>query len=382
MDTRDTLARLLTALHEAALDDALWSATSALIDEACGMTGNALVVSEGSGEHSSVLFARSYRRGQRNEDLEQYYFCNYYRRDERIPRLRNLPDSLLVRVPDLYTEEEKKTSPAYNEGLPYIGSRNGLGVRLDGPNGTRIIWAISDPSRSGGWDADQFAMIERLLPHIRQFVRVRQAMVDAQALGTSFSALLDNTRTGIVQLDRRGRIVEINNRALDILRRRDGLFDQDGRLSAWLPGDNARLQRLLAAAIPPFGGQGVGRSMTIARSAHLPRLVLHIHPVGGGRWHIGVPRVAALVMVVEPESRPRLDARLVSEALGLTAAESEVAVMLSEGRTVREIAAMTDRKPGTVHDLIKRAYGKHGISRQAALVRLVLQLADLSAMDS
>lgn len=76
MDTRDTLARLLTALHEAALDDALWPATSALIDDACGMPGNALVVSEGSGEHSSVLFARSYRRGRRNEDLEQYYFRN------------------------------------------------------------------------------------------------------------------------------------------------------------------------------------------------------------------------------------------------------------------------------------------------------------------
>ena len=131
-------------------------------------------------------------------------------------------------------------------------------------------------------------MIERLLPHIRQFVRLRQALVDAQALGNSFGALLDNTRTGIVQFDWHGRIVEINDRALDILRRRDGLFDQDGRLSAWLPGDNARLQRLLAAAIPPFGRQGIGRSMTVARSPRLPRLVLHIHPVGGGRLHIGV----------------------------------------------------------------------------------------------
>ena len=67
------------------------------------------------------------------------------------------------------------------------------------------------------------------------------------------------------------------------------------------------------------------------------------------------------------------------EVLGLTAAESEVAVMLSLGRSVRDIAVTTGRKPGTVHDLIKRANKRLGISRQVDLVRLVLQLADLSA---
>ena len=33
--------RILALLHDAVLDDARWPATSALIDEACGMTGNA-----------------------------------------------------------------------------------------------------------------------------------------------------------------------------------------------------------------------------------------------------------------------------------------------------------------------------------------------------
>ena len=119
--------------------------------------------------------------------------------------------------------------------------------------------------------------------------------------------------------------------------------------------------------------------MTIGRPSNLPRLVLHVSPVHVRRPPVGARHIAALVLVVEPESPARLDARLVGEVFGLTAAESEVAVMLSLGRSVRDIAMTTGRKPGTVHDLIKRANKRLGISRQVELVRLVLQLADLSA---
>ena len=63
---------------------------------------------------------------------------------------------------------------------------------------------------------------------------------------------LETTRSGVIHLDRRGRIVEANDRARDILRRADGLSDQGGFLGAWLPADNANLQRLLARALPPL----------------------------------------------------------------------------------------------------------------------------------
>ena len=49
-------------------------------------------------------------------------------------------------------------------------------------------------------------MVTRLLPHIRQFVRVRQALVRAEARNTTVTALLDNPRIGVTHLDRRRRI--------------------------------------------------------------------------------------------------------------------------------------------------------------------------------
>ena len=377
MNERDLFDHILVSLHDAMLDDVHWLATAKLIDEACQTKGNML----GFGERRShddvqVFFARFCHRGERRQDWEHEYYEVYYPRDERISRLVQRPPSQLVHVKDLYTDEELKTSPVYNEALLRSESQNSLNVCLDGPGGSDIGWVISDPSGPGSWETGQIEMIERLLPHIRQFVCVRDVLAGADALGASLTGLLETTRSGVIHLDRRGRIVEANDRARDILRRADGLSDQGGFLGAWLPADNANLQRLLTRALPSFGGQGVSGSITIGRLCRLPRLAVHINPVTDSYSDYRSRRVAALVLIVDPASQPRINPRLVAETLGLTPAEGRVAAMLAEGKTVRDIAMATSRQEGAVHWLLHQIYRKHGISRQVDLVRLVLSLSE------
>ena len=288
MSQYDTFDRILTLLHEAMLDDAHWPATSALIDEACGMTGNELVVGEGFGSDVRILSARFYCRGERRQDLERTYFEVYHPWDERLPRLRQLPDSRVAHVTELYTDEELKTSATYNECMRHSGAQNGLNVRLDGPNDSRIVWALADPVEAGGWHAAQLEMIHRLLPHIRQFVQVRRVVVGAEALGGSLSELLDNTRVGVIHLDWRGRMIEANDRARAMLRQGDGLFDEDGFLHARLQADDTRLEALLGQALPTFGGQAVSGSMTVRRPSGLPRLAVHLSPVSARQMDFGL----------------------------------------------------------------------------------------------
>ena len=373
MSQLDTFNRILTSLHQAMLDDAHWPKASALIDDACGMTGNELVVAEGLGDDVEIRFARFYQRGERRADLERAYFDHYHPWDERLPRLRKLPDGRLVHVTDLYTERELKTSRVYNEGLRQSGAQHSLNVRLDGTDGLRIVWALADPAAGGGWQSAQIEVIGRLIPHIRQFVQVRQALAAAEALGSSASGLLDNTRVGVIHLDPGGRVVEANSRAHRLLQRGDGLFDQGGFLRARLAATNARLQALVGGALPAFGdGSPRSGSMTVRRSPGLPQLVLHVSPVVVRQPDFGARRVAALVLVVDSANRPRLNARQVAMALGLTPAEGRVAALLAEGRSVREIAAAAGFQPGYVRWLLKQAYKKHDLSGQVALVRLVL----------
>ena len=219
-----------------------------------------------------------------------------------MPRLRRLPDSRITNIEELYTDEEKKTSIAYNEMLPLSDTANCLHARLDGPEGTRILWTTADPVDHDGWSSERVETLARILPHIRQFVRIRLELVSAQALGATLAGLLENTRCGIVQLDRRGRIVELNGRARDLLRRGQGLSDARGQLRARIPEEDARLQRIIADVLPRSGGPGPSASMTITGPVDLPpRLVLHVSPVGKQLPDQGASEVVAVVLVVEPD---------------------------------------------------------------------------------
>ena len=378
MSERDQYDRVLVSLHDAMLDDTRWPASARLIDEACRTKGNMIGFGQRrTGEDMQVFFARICHRGEWRRDWEREYFENFYPSDERIPRLAQMADSRLVHVGDLYTDEEKKTSLVYNEAMSRADAQDSLHVRLDGPGGTDIGWVICDPDGPAGWESGQIDMIRRLLPHIRQFVLVRDAVAGADALGSSLSQLLETNAIGVIQLDRSGRIAEANDRARDLLRRRTGLSDAGGFLGAWLPADDSNLQTLLARALPPLGTQGISGSTTIGRPSPLPRLAVHVNPVTDDGVGSRNRRIAALVLVLDTTSQPRVSPDLLAEFLGLTPAEGQVAAMLAEGKTVRDIAALTQRQEGAVHWLLHQIYRKHGISRQVDLVRLVLSLSNL-----
>ena len=166
----------------------------------------------------------------------------------------------------------------YNKLLPRIDMRDGLTVRLDGPRGSHIIWGTADPVQGDGWSSAEFTNIERLLPHLRQYMRVRQALANAEALGSSLAGLLDNVGTAVI------------------------------------------------------------------------------------------------LLVVDPGDRTNIDLERVGAVLGLTPAQSQVAVSLAQGKTIRDIAMETGRSQTTIRWHIRHIFAKHGLSRQVELVQLVVSL--------
>ena len=376
MNRQESFDRILQSLHAAAFGDARWPAASGLIDELIGANGTFLVIADGA-TRNDVLFAQLCSRGERHRDLEREYYGIYYPIDERLPRIRTLPDGRLTPVPSLSTEAERKTSVVYNELLPRMHTRDGLVVCLDGPDASRIVWSIGDPVDRDGWTSERVGTIGRLLPHLRQFVRVRQALAGAGALGASLVELLDNVRAGVIQLDRRARPIAANDRARAMLRRRDGLWDRDGQLRASLPKDDAALQRLLARALPLPAGSGEGGSMLLGRPETRSRLVLHVSPVHDPGMESRKSRIATLVLAVDPADRTGIDPARVGKALGLTRAESRVAVSLAEGKTIDDIARETGRSRTTVKWHIRHIYAELGVSRQIELAHLVTSLADV-----
>ena len=378
MAAEDKFERVLVNLYKAALGDVTWVSAAALINDMLRTSGHSVTYAEvGPGGEPEIHLSRFFLGTEHRDDLEHLYYRDYFWRDEAIPRLYGLRDGELVRKSDLYTDQEKKTSAVYNEFRRVNGTQNGLFMGLEAMDGCSTVLSFGDSTERGGWGHDQIRAIRRLAPHIRQFGRVRRAMADAKALGASLMELLENRRSGIIQLDRRGRILEASDRARSILLKRDGLRDEKGVLAAGHQGENAELQRLLAQALPPYGVQGTGGSMKITRRKARAPLVLEIHPVRGMDADYRGWQVRALVLVVDTAARPRVDPDLAAAVLGLTPMESRVAVAVVTGQTVAGTADALDCAESTAKTHLKRVYRKLGIRKQTDLVRRVLSLEAL-----
>ena len=194
---------------------------------------------------------------------------------------------------------------------------------------------------------------------------------EAQAYA-NVSALLEDTPLGAIFLDRRGAITAANRTARRMLVAKDGIYEWRGALRARLPHDDARICGLVSWALPRFGYMPVGGYMSAWRQAGLP-LIVHVHPVIPRRADFGAERLAALVLIRDPDAN-QLRPEMVGDVLGLTAAESRVAVLLAQGRSVRDIARELDRSEHTVRWTLKNVLSKTNSARQADLVRLLMQL--------
>ena len=383
MSQQGTFRRIISSLNEAMLNDTHWPQASRLIDEVCGSKGNALFFGKASSNtHVEIYLTKCCYRGDSRPDQMHEYLKHYHAADEHVPRMRRLPHGKIVPIAEQFTEEERKRSRCYNEAYSRYDMQNALEVRLDEPGSAHIALGIADPVDSIGWSTSRVEMIARLLPHIRQYVRVHSALAEADALGASMMKLLDNTRAGIIQLDRRGLIVNMNDKAAESIRKNDGLSCRANSLIAVQPTDQSKLSELLARALPRYEEQARSGSMVIRQSSLLPMLALHVIPVSGQDECFRSLRIAALILLMDPMDGVSIDPNLVEELLGLSPKEARIAVMLAEGQTLRQIAVMTGRGYNTLRYQLHLIFTKLGISRQVELIQIIHALSELPTLKN
>ena len=373
MDQRERFERVVASLREAELDDARWPAASAHFDEICELQGNHLAVISGDRpENAEFLFGKLYKRGEPDEELERLYVERYFAIDERFPRYLRMADGQLTHVSAMFTDQERAASATYNEFLVPTGAGNSLNAHMTGSGGLHIIMQLVRSGDPAGWTTEQIGMIRRLLPHIRHFVRIRQALAQAGAGAVRTAAdALAARRIGILLLDRQGRIVDANDHARNLLCAGDGLTDRGRCLGAIHPVDVDRLATLLGAALER--GHAEGGTMSVRRRVR-PSLAVHVSPMGANNLADfgAIGGCAAMVLIVDPLDRPQVDAWRLAQALDLTPSEARVAAALASGETVRSIAAASNRSEAVVRWHLKQMTARLGLVGQTDLVRLVL----------
>ena len=375
--TDDPFERTVETLLDAAFDDARWGDAFRAIDRLCALNGGQFtaLAANGDGDPEAV-FAACYIDGDPRQEIVADWAANYMAFSENVPRIGRLPAWRLTHNEELFTPAEKRSSLMYNEFQPKYDCRDQMAVVVDRRSGDRpedgcLFWTMANGE--SGWGTEKLKRIRGLLPHIRQAVRVRQELAAAEAHSyADLSALMEDGPLGVLFLDRRGTIVSANRSARRMLRAKNGIYQWRRTLRASVPIDDGRLGRLVSGALPRFGRIPAGGYQSVRRSSGLP-LIVHVHPVTPARADFGAERLAAVVLIRDPDAS-RLDPETVGDMLGLTVAESRVAVLVGMGRSVRDIVRELGRSENTVRWTLKNVLSKTNSTRQADLVRLLLQL--------
>lgn len=364
----EAVHRALDACYEAVSEPELWQpalhALAASLDSACAMFYPKDVGERATLVPSSIHYA---------DLLEDYvaggWYDNHYRAERGWPLLERDPTAVVIEH-DLATDDERRRLAHYNDfylkwGYPGFAA---IGFRVEGrPWCLPLLRSASQ----GHFSREEAHLFARLGPDLRRMMHLSEQFAQARA-ETGIEALEHIGRAAML-LDWQGRAIEVNARAERLLATAaDTIVLRDGRPRAAHAGSDRRLQALLDGA----GADGHRHQravealpVRIERPAGLP-LIAELVSVRGLVAPVS-KRAFAILLVTDPEERPRADTERLRHALGLTPGEALLAGAMAEGRSLESCADELEIAIGTARQRLKAVFAKTGTHRQGELVALL-----------
>jgi DNA-binding CsgD family transcriptional regulator len=186
--------------------------------------------------------------------------------------------------------------------------------------------------------------------------------------------MLDSLTVGVILLSAKGHVLTTNPAAKRLLAGESGLEASRDGLRAESADDSIRLGQLIARATAAPAGAGPESAgfLTLSRKKG-PPLQLVVSPVRG--FHTNETHPArAIVFIGDAAPKVGPTHETLSALFGLTPAESRLAMLLADGHSASAITQMVGVSRNTLKSQLSSIFQKTGTSRQAQLVRVLLQL--------
>lgn len=268
---------------------------------------------------------------------------------------------------DDYTDAELTRDPYYQEFLRPIGFFWHAVAELSAEPGEEIALSLKRSLNAGPYLREDAVALNAILPDLRAAVRIARRVLDSETVG--MVRMLHHRGDPAFELDSSGRVLRMHAhddnqaRPLRIVSRRLVACD---RLA------QPALDRAVTAAVTSPGAS----AMVTLTNADGERDFLQIVPVGGRARDVFLAASAVAVLIDEKQKQPQLgfERGTIRDAFALTDREADVAILLSEGFGVPDIAKRLRIQIGTARDYLKSVFEKTGTGRQAELVALLARL--------
>lgn len=366
---------LLGLIYDAAYDDKRWPKALAAISEYVGAVGSQFLL----WDKTSNSLAYSALSGF-GPEAEPLYGAHYGAIDPRRQLVFQRPIGSLMICDQHFDESYAQKSEFYNDYLIPMGGRYVVGSCVVDDSEVMGLIGIHRSRTLGPFGGDATKRVKRLVPHIARAAQIGRRMALMRQMEGRLDTLLDRLSWGIIVAEEDGKIVTVNAKARALLSAADGLTACRGRLSATSVDDANELARLIReVARTALGiGRHPGGALAVRRTSERSSLKLTVAPLAiSGVEFLGQERPAAMIFVSDPEDTPSMPLPSLQRLFGLSRAEARVAAGLAAGKSVNAMAEEHGLSRNTVRVQTQSVLEKTGTSRQAELVRLLLNLPAL-----
>jgi DNA-binding CsgD family transcriptional regulator len=235
-------------------------------------------------------------------------------------------------------------------------------------------FSITRHERQGVVTDREIEIGKLLLPHLRRAMTISK-MLDLRTIeGVRMAQTLDALRCAVLLTDERGTILHANRAAEMMLQNGGPIHSAKGILRANLSSAASDLHAALAVAARDEPGiSRTGAAIRLTAPA-MPPVFAHVLPLTRSDVRTQLEPAAVAAVFIGAPVDEQDGAAMAAAAFGLTPAETRVLKSLLAGRPLAETATALGITRSTANAHLDHIFVKTGVSRQADLIRLAIEL--------
>lgn len=303
-------------------------------------------------------------------EYEQFYCDSFYALDP----LANLPKDEIFTVQDFVGEDIWIKSDFYKNFLSPMDVFHVLASDMKTDDGIDCRIRICRPEFNSNFDEADKRALKLMIPHIKRCVQLHSSIHEVISTNQLFESTIDRLMFGSIILDQKGIILSSNSIARDVLKNRDGLFGTQGILRANSRDEDKVLQKLISEALKDREEHRTviakGMAITSEQSSNVMSIVVQSLPAGS--WAEGERHASVAILIRDPMHASCPSVASLRRLFSLTAAESDLAILLADGMTLDQAAEQLGISRNTARTQLRALFWKTGTSRQADFIRAVM----------
>jgi DNA-binding CsgD family transcriptional regulator len=355
---------LIAAIYDCIIEPSRWDeVVKRIVEETKSLSGNLVLQQPGVGTFTALYNV--------DPKIAEAYTQTYHKDDPlRTQAWSIAPGDVRACT---YTQTDSFKASAYYE--EFVRPQGWSGLVVTGLARTANDFALLALTRSPDalWpEPAEWQLLKTLAPHLQRAAALNTLFARMRATTEQLGEAVAAAGFAVFLMTADCRILFVNAKAEDLLRRQTSLRYERGRLAAATPALTHRLQAIARAASRlRWAENDPGGSLELNLGEHSSPLVAHVIPLGQSRTTsiFDFDRPAVAVFVVDPAADLTAQIQRFAARFGLTPAESRVFREIVGGSGLLAAAADLNISEKTARTHMTRIFEKTITTRQTELIR-------------